>query len=112
MDQYWSACEPIVVGAATNTGSQPYPPRGSTLLHKKAPPTEGLTAQDQRLRWEGQEGYLEVREQEVFATPKVKVREKLLLLNCLHHLLYGTLELDVTTREVVGRRVVDLDVRL
>ena len=40
------------------------------------------------------------------------MREKLLLLNCLHHLLYGTLELDVTTREVVGRRVVDLDVRL
>ncbi len=41
-------------------GSPPYPPRGSTLLHKEAPPTEGLTAQDQRLRWEGQEGYLEV----------------------------------------------------
>ena len=49
-----------MVGAATNTDSYPYPPRGSTLLHKKAPPTEGLTAQDQRLRWEGQEGYLEV----------------------------------------------------
>ena len=60
MDQYWSACEPIMVGAATNTGSYPYPPRGSTLLHKEAPPTEGLTAQDQRLQWEGQEGYLEV----------------------------------------------------
>ena len=40
------------------------------------------------------------------------MREKLLLLNRLHHLLYGTLELDVTTREVVGRRVVDLDIRL
>ena len=48
------------IGAATNIGSYPYPPRGSTLLHKKAPPTQGLTAQDQRLRWEGQEGYLEV----------------------------------------------------
>ena len=42
----------------------------------------------------------------------MKVRKELLLLNRLHHLLYGTLELDVTTREVVGRRVVDLDVRL
>ena len=42
----------------------------------------------------------------------MKVREELLLLNRLHHLLYGTFELDVTTREVVGRRVVDLDIRL
>ena len=40
------------------------------------------------------------------------MREELLLLNRLHHLLYGTLELDVTTREVVGRRIVDLDIRL
>ena len=49
-----------MVGAATNTDFYPYPPRGSTLRYKEAPPTEGLTAQDQRLRWEGQGGYLEV----------------------------------------------------
>ena len=49
-----------MVGAATNTGSYPYPPRGSTLRHKEAPPTEGLIAQDQRLQWEGQAEYLEV----------------------------------------------------
>ena len=49
-----------MVRAATNTGSYPYPPRGSTLRHKEAPPTEGLIAQDQRLRWEGQAEYLEV----------------------------------------------------
>ena len=48
------------IGAATNIGSYPYPPCDSTLLHKKAPPTQGLTTQDQRLRWEGQGGYLEV----------------------------------------------------
>ena len=44
----------------TYIGSYSYSPHGSTLLHKEAPPTEGLTAQDQRLRWEGKEGYLEV----------------------------------------------------
>ena len=49
-----------MVGAATNTGSYPYPPRGSTLRHNEALPSEGLTAKDQHLRWEGQGGYLEV----------------------------------------------------
>ena len=56
-----------MVGVRTNTGQSsdqywflPYPPRSSTLLHKEAPPTERLTTQDQRLRWEGQGGYLEV----------------------------------------------------
>ena len=57
----------MVVGVRTNSGRSsdqygflPYPPSGSTLRHKEAPPTEGLIAQDQRLRWEGQGGYLEV----------------------------------------------------
>ena len=49
-----------MVRAATNTGSYPYPPHSSTLRHKEAPPTEGLTTQDQRLRWEGQAEYLEI----------------------------------------------------
>ena len=101
-----------MVGAATNIGSYPYPPRGSTLRYKEAPPTEGLTAQDQRLRWEGYGGYLEVARVGGLRYLKGESAEKLLLLNRLHHLLYSTLELDVTTREVVGRRVVDLDVRL
>ena len=56
-----------MVGVRTNSGRSsdqyefpPYPPHGSTLRHKEAPPTEGLTTQDQRLRWEGQAEYLEV----------------------------------------------------
>ena len=86
--------------------------RATPLYCIKSPPTQGLTAQDQRLRWEGQEGYLEVARAGGLRYLKGESGEELLLLNRLHHLLYGTLELDITTREVVGRRVVDLDVRL